>query len=76
MGPGEISCGVNQNAKETEDRGHLSSALGDKPAMFLLIQFESVPPGLSPSLFPKEQSRNCRLRTRVIDQSLRAERGS
>jgi hypothetical protein len=26
MGPGEISCGVNQNAKETEDRKAISPA--------------------------------------------------
>jgi hypothetical protein len=52
MGPGEISFGGDQNAKETEGRkGHLSGVVGDEPAVLLLIQFDGVPPGLSACLF-------------------------
>jgi hypothetical protein len=52
MGPGEISFGADQNAKEADGRkGHLSGVVGDEPAVLLLIQFENAPPGPSPCLF-------------------------
>jgi len=52
MGPGEISFGADQNAREGGGRkGHLSGVVGDEPAVLLLIQFENAPPGPSPCLF-------------------------
>jgi hypothetical protein len=52
MGPGEISFGGDQNAREAGGRkGHLSGVVGDEPAVLLLIQFENAPPGSSPCLF-------------------------
>ena len=52
MGPGEISFGADQNAREAGGRkGHLSGVVGDKPAVLLLIQFENAQAGPSPCLF-------------------------
>jgi len=52
MGPGEISFGADQNAREVSGRkGHLSGVVGDEPAVLLLIQFENAPPGPSPCVF-------------------------
>jgi hypothetical protein len=52
MGPGEISFGADQNAREAGGRkGHLSGVVGDEPAVLLLIQFETAPPGPQPCLF-------------------------
>jgi hypothetical protein len=52
MGPGEISFGADQNAREGSGRkGHLSGVVGDEPAVLLLIQFDNAPPGSLPCLF-------------------------
>jgi hypothetical protein len=52
MGPGEISFGGDQNAREAGGRkGHLSGVVGDEPAVLMLIQFETAPLGRSPCLF-------------------------
>jgi hypothetical protein len=53
MGPGEISFGADQNAKESGGRkGHRSGVVGDEPAVLMLIQFENAAPMSSPCLFP------------------------
>jgi hypothetical protein len=52
MGPGEISFGADQNAREAGGRkGHLSGVVGDEPAVLLLIQFENAQAGPSPCMF-------------------------
>jgi hypothetical protein len=52
MGPGEISFGADQNAREIGGRrGHASGVVGDQPAVLLLIQFENAPPGPPPCPF-------------------------
>jgi hypothetical protein len=51
-GAGELSFGVDWNAREAGGRkGHLSGVVGDEPAVVTLIQFETAPPGPSSSLF-------------------------
>lgn len=52
MGPGEISLGADQNTKEREGRkGHLSTTVGDQPAVLMLIQFEGHLPKPPPCSF-------------------------
>jgi hypothetical protein len=52
MGPGEISLGADQNTKETGGKkGHLSTTVGEEPAVLMLIQFESALPMPPPCCF-------------------------
>src|SRR3954467_9801244 len=52
MGPGEISFGGDQNTREVDGkRGHLSGTEGDKPAVLMIIQFESAEHGPTPCPF-------------------------
>jgi len=52
MGPGEISFGADQNTKELAGKkGHLSTTIGNQPAVLMLIQFETGSPTLSPCCF-------------------------
>jgi len=45
FGPGEISFGGDQNAREVNGRkGHRSGAVGDAPAVLMLVQFDDAPP--------------------------------
>lgn len=45
MGMGEISFGADQNTKEDAQghKGHLSGAVGNEPAILMLVQFEEMP---------------------------------
>jgi hypothetical protein len=44
MGPGELSFGGDQAARETDGkRGHRSGTVGDAPAVLMLVQFEDAP---------------------------------
>jgi hypothetical protein len=52
MGPGEISFGEDQRARELNGRkGHLSGTVGDGPATLMIVQLESLPDGPSPCRF-------------------------
>jgi hypothetical protein len=52
MGPGEISFGADQNTKELDGKkGHLSTTIGNQPAVLMLIQFEPGSRTLSPCCF-------------------------
>jgi quercetin dioxygenase-like cupin family protein len=52
MGPGEISFGEDQEVREVNGRkGHLSGAVGNEPAVLMLIQFEALPEGPCPCRF-------------------------
>ena len=47
MGPGEISFGGDQAAREVAGKhGHRSGTVGDAPAVLMLVQFENTPPPL------------------------------
>ena len=51
FGPGELSLGADQNCREQEGRrGHRSGAVGDVPAVLMLVQYEDGP-GPSPEDF-------------------------
>jgi hypothetical protein len=42
MGPGEISFGEDQSTRERNGRkGHLSGALGEAPAVLMIVQFDA-----------------------------------
>lgn len=44
MGSGEISFGGDQNCRETDGkRGHRSGAVGDVPAVLMVVQFDDAP---------------------------------
>lgn len=45
MGPGEISFGEDQNTKPTDQnlKGHLSGAVGNTPAVLMVVQMSSSP---------------------------------
>ena len=46
MGPGEMSFGEDQKAREVDRRkGLLSGTVGNEPAILMLIQFEALPEG-------------------------------
>ncbi|MGA7328329.1 MAG: cupin domain-containing protein [Rhodomicrobium sp.] len=52
MGPGEMSFGEDQKAREVNGKkGHLSGTVGDEPAVLLLVQLEALPGGSSPCRF-------------------------
>ena len=44
MGPGEISFGADQNAKPDAygRAGHRSGAVGDQPAVMMIVQLEDA----------------------------------
>ena len=45
MGPGEMSFGGDQAAREIAGKhGHRSGTVGDAPAVLMLVQFEDAPP--------------------------------
>lgn len=49
MGPGEIAFGGDQNCRESDGkRGHKSGAVGDRPAVLMVVQLdgasEPIPP--------------------------------
>ncbi|HLH11501.1 MAG TPA: cupin domain-containing protein [Methylovirgula sp.] len=52
MGPGEILFGDDQNTKEREGRrGHRAAAVGDKPAVLMIVEFEALAQSISPCRF-------------------------
>jgi len=52
MGPGEMSLGEDQSAREVDGRnGHLSGTVGDDPAVLMIVQLEGLPEASSPCRF-------------------------
>jgi hypothetical protein len=52
MGPGEIAFGGDQGCSEQDGkRGHKSGAVGDKPAILMIIQLDSLPNPIPPCGF-------------------------
>ena len=46
MGPGEVSFGGDQDARERDGRkGHASGVLGDEPCVLMLVQYDNAPGG-------------------------------
>jgi len=44
MGPGDISFGEDQKAREVNGKmGHLSGAVGNEPAILMIVQLEALP---------------------------------
>jgi hypothetical protein len=52
MGPGEISFGEDQGARERDGKkGHSSGTVGQQPAVLMIVQFETAPTIASPCRF-------------------------
>ena len=52
MGPGEVSFGGDQNSQETQGRkGHRSGAVGDEPAVLMIVQLDVPPQAATPCVF-------------------------